>query len=64
VQIVDLAGQPATILEQAAVLLVEGFVEPSGWKTMESARDEVAHVMADANGPGRPDIYMSKRVPR
>jgi aminoglycoside 6'-N-acetyltransferase I len=60
VEIVDLSGQPAIILEQAAVLLVEGFVEPSGWKTMESARDEVAHVMAEgfARGAVEGDVLL------
>jgi len=45
--IVDLADQSAAIREQAAVLLVEGFTEPSGWPTLESARAEVAHVLQD-----------------
>jgi aminoglycoside 6'-N-acetyltransferase I len=60
VQIVDLAGQPAPILEQAAVLLVEGFVEPSGWKTVGSARDEVARVIAEgfARGAAEGDVLL------
>ena len=44
-QIIDLSGQPATIRKQAAVLLVDAFVEPSGWPTLESAQAEVAHVL-------------------
>ena len=44
-EIIDLLGQPATTRQQAAVLLVDGFVEPSGWATVESAHAEVAHVL-------------------
>jgi aminoglycoside 6'-N-acetyltransferase I len=45
-QIVDLAGQPDTIREQAAALLVEAFSQPTGWPTLELAREEVAAVLA------------------
>jgi GNAT superfamily N-acetyltransferase len=43
--IVDLAVQPADVLEQAAALLVQEFVTPNGWPTIELARDEVASVL-------------------
>jgi aminoglycoside 6'-N-acetyltransferase I len=45
-QIVDLAGQPDAIREQAAALLVEAFSQPTGWPTLELAREEVAAVLA------------------
>ena len=45
--IVDLAAQSDEIREQAAVLLVDHFVEPSGWPTIESAREEVATVIRE-----------------
>ncbi|MBW3565697.1 MAG: GNAT family N-acetyltransferase [Acidobacteria bacterium] len=44
-EITDLSRQSETILEQAAVLLVEGFIEPRGWPTLELAREEVASVL-------------------
>lgn len=43
--IADLGTQPEEIQEQAAALLVEGFDEPRGWRTVELARDEVAAVL-------------------
>ncbi len=46
-QIVDLEEQPAGILEQAAVMLVEEFTEPRGWPTIEKAREEVTAVIRD-----------------
>ena len=46
-RIVDLAGQPDHLLEQAALLLVEGFTEPRGWPTIELGREEVAMVVRD-----------------
>jgi len=45
--IVDLAGQPGPILEQAAALLVEAFHQPHGWPTMELAREEVTTVLRE-----------------
>ena len=45
-KIVDLATQPDLIQEQAAALLVDGFSEPKGWPELESARAEVAQVIA------------------
>lgn len=45
--IAPLASQSPTILEQAAALLVHGFKEPSGWPTLELAREEVATVVAE-----------------
>lgn len=44
-QIVDLEDQPAEVLEQAAVMLLEEFSEPHGWPTIEKAREEVAAVI-------------------
>lgn len=44
-RIVDLEGQPAGILEQAARMLVDEFTEPRGWPTIENAREEVAAVI-------------------
>jgi aminoglycoside 6'-N-acetyltransferase I len=46
-QILDLASQPDSALEQAALLLVEAFSEPHGWPTIELAREEVASVMRE-----------------
>lgn len=46
-EIVDLADQAEPIREQAAVLLVEDFLEPRGWPTLELARQEVASVLRD-----------------
>jgi aminoglycoside 6'-N-acetyltransferase I len=46
-RIVDLAGQPAPILEQAAALLVEAFNQPNGWPTIELAREEVSSVLGE-----------------
>ncbi|HJU64052.1 MAG TPA: GNAT family N-acetyltransferase [Gemmatimonadaceae bacterium] len=51
-EIADLAGQPAAVLEQAAILLVEGFVAPGGWKTLTSAREEVVRVIAEGFARG------------
>ena len=45
--IVDLEEQPAGIIEQAARMLVDEFIEPRGWPTMEQAREEVAAVIRD-----------------
>jgi aminoglycoside 6'-N-acetyltransferase I len=45
-QIADLAAQPDAIREQAAALLVEEFSQPTGWPTLELAREEVAAVLA------------------
>ncbi|MDQ3697442.1 MAG: GNAT family N-acetyltransferase [Gemmatimonadota bacterium] len=44
-KIVDLAGQPERIREQAATLLVEHFDEPRGWPTLALAREEVTRVV-------------------
>ena len=44
-EIIDLAGQPPILRHQAAVLLVDGFAEPSGWATVESAQAELVHVL-------------------
>lgn len=49
--IVDLDGQPEEIREQAAILLVDHFSEPSGWPTLGAARDEVAHVLGAGGEP-------------
>lgn len=46
-EIIDLAGQPESIREQGAVLLVDHFDEPRGWPTLPLARDEVACVLDD-----------------
>ena len=46
-EILDLARQPEAVREQAAVLLVEGFVEPRGWPDLSLARQEVAHVLGE-----------------
>jgi aminoglycoside 6'-N-acetyltransferase I len=46
-QIVDLANQSDSMLEQAALLLVEEFNAPHGWPTIEKAREEVASVVRE-----------------
>ncbi len=46
-QLVNLGTQPPAISEQAAALLVGGFVEPRGWKLLDDARAEVSRVMAE-----------------
>ena len=46
-QLVDLADQSEQVLYQAAVLLVEEFVEPRGWPDVELAREEVARVVSE-----------------
>lgn len=46
-QIVDLEEQPAAIQEQAAVMLVDEFVEPRGWPSIDKAREEVTAVIRD-----------------
>jgi aminoglycoside 6'-N-acetyltransferase I len=46
-QIVDLEEQPAGIIDQAATMLVDEFVEPRGWASIEKAREEVAAVVRD-----------------
>lgn len=46
-QIVDLADQPESTCELAAVMLVEEFHEPRGWATLQMAREEVATVVRD-----------------
>jgi aminoglycoside 6'-N-acetyltransferase I len=46
-EIVDLGGQPDRIREQAAVLLVEHFDEPAGWRSLSSAILEVARVIEE-----------------
>jgi aminoglycoside 6'-N-acetyltransferase I len=51
-QILDLAGQSAAILDQASALLVEGFDQPRGWPTMEGARAEVVHVLKEGFARG------------
>lgn len=45
-KIADLSTESPVIREQAASLLVDGFAEPRGWPTIESAREEVASVLA------------------
>ena len=45
-EILNLGGQSAERLEQAARLLVEHFDEPMGWPDMDSARNEVGQVLA------------------
>jgi hypothetical protein len=57
-EIADLGTQSAAVQEQAAVLLVEGFVEPRGWP-WELHPMVVRH---EYRRRGRPDIYMSKRL--
>lgn len=46
-QIADLADQPDPVLEQAATLLVQEFDEPSGWPTLDLARQEVTAVLRE-----------------
>ncbi|MEX1185888.1 MAG: GNAT family N-acetyltransferase [Gemmatimonadaceae bacterium] len=46
-RIVDLEEGPAGIREQAAVMLVDEFIEPRGWPSIEKAREEVAAVIRD-----------------
>src|SRR5687768_17001653 len=53
--IADLADQHAAVLEQAAVLLVDGFHEPRGWPTTDLAREEVTAVLRDGFGRGMLD---------
>ena len=45
--IVDLAGQTGRVHESAARLLVDNFDPPGGWPDLPSARQEVAHVLAE-----------------
>ena len=45
--LVDLATEPESTREQAAVLLVDHFDEPRGWPTLTAAREEVANVVHD-----------------
>ena len=45
--IVDLATQPASVREEAAILLVEHFDGPLGWANLDSAREEVDHVLRE-----------------
>jgi aminoglycoside 6'-N-acetyltransferase I len=49
VQIVDLRPEDAELVEQAAGLLVEGFraLSPDSWKTLESAREELAECLEE-----------------
>lgn len=51
-RLVDLADQPESIQEQAAVLLVDHFDEPRGWPTLPLARDEVMRVLHDGFARG------------
>lgn len=51
-QIVHLGEQTDAVLEQAAALLVQEFVEPRGWPTMELARAEVATVLREGFARG------------
>jgi len=46
-RIVDLATQPEQLREQAAVMLVDDFEEPSGWPDLAAAREEVARVVRE-----------------
>ncbi len=43
----DLGAQPAELLEAAAVLLVDHFDEPGGWREMRSPREEVTNVLKE-----------------
>lgn len=51
-RIVDLEDQPAEVVEQAAVMLLEEFSAPHGWPTIEQAREEVAAVIRDGFARG------------
>ena len=51
-ELVDLAGQPAGIREQAAGLLHEAFNQPAGWPSLAAARDEVAQVVREGFARG------------
>ena len=44
-QVRQLADHDSALLEQAAVLLVEEFDEPSGWDDLSEARSEVLDVL-------------------
>ncbi|MBV8728204.1 MAG: GNAT family N-acetyltransferase [Acidobacteriia bacterium] len=46
----DLGAQSAAVLEAAAVLLVDHFDEPGGWREMTSAREEVGRVLKEGFG--------------
>jgi aminoglycoside 6'-N-acetyltransferase I len=45
--IVDLGSRSDDAREQAAMLLVDHFGEPAGWKTIASAREEVERVLRE-----------------
>ena len=69
--IVDLTTQPDGIRDQAAVLLSEAFPDADGLHDLGRRHPfqfyrklgyVVTGVMPDANGRGRPDIYMSKAL--
>ena len=49
-KVVDLAAEPASAREEAAVLLVEHFDGPTGWADMISAREEVERVLREGFG--------------
>ena len=53
--IADLAGQPATILEEAASMLVAEFDSPHGWPSIELAREEVSTVLREGFARGMLD---------
>jgi aminoglycoside 6'-N-acetyltransferase I len=46
-QITDLGTQSDSVLEQAAVLLVNEFNEPRGWPTLGLAREEVVSLLRE-----------------
>jgi aminoglycoside 6'-N-acetyltransferase I len=52
VKIIDLAGEPDAMREQAASLLVEHFDSPFGWPSLATAREEVAHILAEGFARG------------